>query len=472
MADAHGQDLAETAPLLATARKTAAGDPALLAAVELRRSVQANVAGGDAARALHHAAAATELARACGDVPLEAAALTMTARMERVLGRLDSAPVTLAAALALDVPPPRIGIRNSPEYLAARHAVFDGRLPEARRMLAGLLPVAQSAGEAEDLVDIWRSLAEVDSGLGACARALRWAERAVDLTAAAGMSPGPAWYTAALAHSCGGTFPEALRYAAQALRASREEQDALHTTRSLWVLGAVQLHTGQVERAAAALAEVAELEARAGAADPAVLRWQADAVEALAASGRTARARTLLDGMEDRVGPHTGHAALRAALTRARAACRHLDGAHDEAVELLEDAARGFARLGLPVEEGRTHLARGRVERRRRRAAAARTAWETARALFEEADARPWTALTDDHLSHLPGHPPAPHDGRAPELTDHERRLAGLVRAGATNQQAAQQMFISPKTVETMLSRIYRKLGIRNRTQLTATLSP
>lgn len=475
VADAHGQDLAETEPLLATARRTAAGDPALLAAVELRTAVQVNVAGGDAALALHHAGAATELARAGGDVPLEAAALTMTARMERVLGRLDTAPVTLAAALALAVPPPRIGIRNSPQYLAARHAVFDGRLAEARQALIGLLPAAQASGEAEDLVDIWRSLAEVDTGLGSCARALDWSARAVRLTASAGLSPGPAWYSAALAHSCGGTFPQALRYAAQGVRASREEQDTLHTTRSLWILGAVHLHTGQVDHAAAALAEVAELEARTGAADPAILRWQADAVEAFAASGRTERARALLDRMQDSVGSHTGHAALRAALTRARALCHQLDGNSEEAVELLGDAARGFAQLGLHVEEGRTHLTRGRVERRRRRAAAARTAWETARSLFEAAEARPWTELTDDHLAHLAGHPPTPPGeprtpGTAPELTAHERRLAALVRAGATNQQAAQQMFISVKTVETMLSRVYRKLGIRSRTQLTAAL--
>ncbi|MGW7105469.1 LuxR C-terminal-related transcriptional regulator [Streptomyces xanthophaeus] len=469
VADARGQDLAGTGSLLATARRTAAGDPALLGAVELRTAVQANIAAGDAALALHHAGAATVLARQCGDTPLEAAALTMAARMERVLGRLDSAPVTLAAALALAVPPPRIGIRNSPQYLAARHAVFDGRLVPARLALTDLLATAQASGEAEDLVDIWRSLAEVDSGLGNCSRALRWAALAVDLTAAAGLSPGPAWYTAALAHSHGGSFPQALRYAAQGLRASREEHDTLHTTRSLWILGAVHLHQGHVEEAATALAEVDALEAHAGAADPAVLRWQADAVEAFAASGRTARAHALLDLMQESVGPHSGHAPLRAALTRARAACLHLDGAHDEAVELLADAARSFVALGRPVEEGRAHLARGRVERRRRRAAAARTAWERARTVFEEAGARPWTALADDHLSHLAGRPPA---ASSPELTEHELRLAGLVCAGATNQEAAQQMFISAKTVESTLSRIYRKLGIRNRTQLTATLGP
>ncbi|WP_411104068.1 LuxR C-terminal-related transcriptional regulator [Streptomyces sp. cmx-4-9] len=476
VADARGQDLAETGALLAAARRAACQDPALLAAVELRTAVQANVAAGDAALALHHADAATALARQCGDTPLEAAALTMAARMERVLGRVDSAPATLAAALALAVPPPRIGIRNSPEYLAARHAVFDGRLAQARRALTDLLPDAQASGEAEDLVDLWRSLAEVDCGLGACSRALRWAALAVDLTASAGLSPGPAWYTAALAHSHGGSFPQALRYAAQGLRASREEHDALHTTRCLWILGAVHLHHGQVEQAATALAEVDALEAYGGAVDPAVLRWQADAVEAFAASGRTARAYDLLDRMQDAVGPHPGHAALRAALTRSRAACLHLAGEHDEAVELLEDAARTFTVLGRPVEAGRTRLARGRVERRRRRAAAARTAWEAARTVFAEAGARPWTLLAEDHLSHLAGRSPAPAAPGAarpaPALTEHERRLAALVCAGATNQEAAQQMFVSAKTVEATLSRIYRKLGIRNRTQLTATLSP
>ncbi|MEW1929273.1 helix-turn-helix transcriptional regulator [Streptomyces sp. NPDC088360] len=474
--DAHGQDTAGTRPLLATARRTAAEDPALLAAVELRAAVQANISGEDFARALHHAQAATDLARAARAVPLEAAALTMTARMQRVLGRLDTATATLDRALSLAVPPTRLGIRNSPQYLAARHAVFDARLPKARALLLRLLPAAQECGEPEDLVDLWRSLAEVDAGRGACGQALLWSARAVDLTAAAGLSPGPAWYTAAMAETCGGSFAQALRHAAHGVRASREEQDALHTTRGLWALGAALLHTGRVERAAATLAEVAQLESRSGAADPSVLRWQGDAVEAFALCGRTDEARDLLERMQERVGPHPAHAALRAALTRARALCRYLDGADavEEAAELLADTAGVFASLGLPVEEGRTQLLRGRVERRRRRAAAARTAWERARVLFEDAEARPWTALANDHLAHLSGQAATSSGSAGPtaqRLTEHELRLAELVRTGATNQEAAQQMFISVKTVETVLSRIYRKLGIRSRTQLAAALT-
>ncbi|MEV8319278.1 LuxR C-terminal-related transcriptional regulator [Streptomyces sp. NPDC059900] len=474
--DAHGQDTAGTRPLLATARRTAAEDSALLAAVELRAAVQANLAGEDATAALHHAQAATGLAQAANDIPLEAAALTMTARMQRVLGHLDTATATLDRALSLAVPPARLGIRNSPQYLATRHAVFDARLPRARALLLHLLPAARESGEPEDLVDLWRSLAEVEAGRGACGQALHWSARAVDLTAAAGLSPGPAWYTAAMAQASGGSFAHALRYAAHGVRASREEQDALHTTRALWALGAALLHTGRVEKAAATLSQVAELESRSGAADPAVLRWQGDAVEAYALCGRTNEARGLLEHMQERVGTHPAHAALRAALTRARGLCRYLEGvdALEEAAELLADAAHAFAELGLPVEEGRTQLLRGRVERRRRRAAAARTAWEGARTLFEDAEAYPWTALANNHLAHLAGHPPAPGGSAAPaprRLTEHELQLAELVRTGATNQEAAQQMFISVKTVETVLSRIYRKLGIRSRTQLATALT-
>ncbi|MEU5683738.1 helix-turn-helix domain-containing protein [Streptomyces venezuelae] len=472
--DAHGQDTAGIRPVLAAARGTAADDPALLAAVELRAAVQENVSGDDFARALHHAQVATTLARQARAVPLEAAALTMTARMQRVLGRLDAASSALERALALDVPPERLGIRNSPQYLAARHAVFDARPAEARELLLPLLPVAEESGEAEDLVDLWRSLAEVDAGRGACGQALHWSARAVDLTAAAGLSPGPAWYTAALAQTCGGTFARALSLAAHGVRASREERDALHTARGLWILGATQLHTGRVEEAAGTLAEVAELESRSGAIDPALLRWQADAVEAYALSGRMDEAHELLEHMQERVGPHPAHAALRASLTRARGLCRHLGGAGEEAAELLADAADVFAGLGLPVEEGRTHLLRGRVERRRRRAAAARSAWESARELFDGAQARPWSALAVGHLDHLTGRASAPGSPGGPAvhgLTEHELRLAELVRAGATNQEAAQRMFISVKTVETVLSRVYRKLGIRSRTQLAAALT-
>ncbi|MEV7415929.1 AAA family ATPase [Streptomyces sp. NPDC089919] len=467
--DAQGQDLAGVDLLLARARHLAAGRPALLAAVELRAAITANIADGDPAAALDRARAAAGLAAAAGDPVGHAAALTMTARMERVLGDPAAAAGTLARALALDVPAEAAGVRNSARYLAARHAVFDDRLAEARTRLLPLLALAERAGDAEDIVDVVRSLAEVDARAGACARALHWAERALALTAEAGLSPGPAWYTAALAQAAGGSLVRAEEYASQGVRASREEHDGLYTARNLWVLATVRLHTGRPAEAAARLHEVAALDAEQRAADPTMLRWGPDAVEALATAGRPAEARALLAALRAQGPAWAGRPAMAAALLRGEAHCVLRDGSPAEAGRLLAAAVEGFRAAALPLEEGRTLLAVGRLERARRRQAAARTAWEGGRTLFAAAGARPWLGLADELLSRLTGRAPLPGPG---DLTEPERRLAALVSAGATNQEAAGRLYVSVKTVEGMLSRIYRKLGVRSRTQLAGALPP
>ncbi|WP_405020872.1 LuxR family transcriptional regulator [Kitasatospora sp. NBC_00070] len=464
--DAHSQALAALDPLIARCRELAGADPGLLAAVELRAAIAANVTHGAPGEALGAAARAAELAHRSGQSGLEAAALTMRARMERVLGR-DDAPATLGRALALAVPAHRFGVRNSAQYLAARHAVFDDRLPWAREQLTGLLAVAERHGDTEDLVDIWRSLAEVDTRLGRCPDALAGADRAVRVSVSAGLSLGPAWYTAALAQSVGGSFPAALRYAACGAGAAEEEGDALHLARNLWVLAAVRQHGGDSAGAAAGFAELARLEG-GPAADPTMFRWQPDAIEAFAAAGRPDLARELLAQAGPAVEAHPGTAA---AWSRARGVLLARTGAGEEAVAVLRRAADGFGGSGLPVEQARTLVACGRVERSRRRQAAARAAWEQAAGLLAEAGARPWLELTHELLARLNG--TGAGSGTAPvdELTGTERRLAALVGGGASNRQAAQQLFVSVKTVEGTLSRIYRKLGIRSRTQLAAALA-
>jgi len=473
--DVSGQDLAATEELLAAARTAARDDPRLLAAVELRAAIRANVTAEDFAQALTHARTAAELARGTGDDVVHAAALTMAARMERLLGRPDRARTAVRSALEIAVPPQALGVANSPQYLQARLAVFDGHLAQARASLLELLPVAKAAGGAEDLTDLCRSLAEVDAGLGAGADALAWAAQARSYTREADLSPGPAWYTTALVHCHCGSFEEALDYAQRALRASRSEGDQLHVTRSRWITGAVHLHCGRISRALAAFEELAaDTRGSRPGDDPGTLRWRADAVEAFATAGLLQRAHELLDVLNETTAAHAAASFSRALVSRAHAVCLAEAGDSDRAVSLLEEAADSFTLLGHPVEQGRTLLTRGRIERRRRRAAAARTSWEQARTVFTAAGAHPWSALTDGHLARFNG-TVARTAGSAGEetyrLTERERLLVRLIADGKTNPEAAHQMFVSRKTVEAMLSRVYRKVGVRNRTELAALMS-
>jgi DNA-binding NarL/FixJ family response regulator len=60
---------------------------------------------------------------------------------------------------------------------------------------------------------------------------------------------------------------------------------------------------------------------------------------------------------------------------------------------------------------------------------------------------------------------------RRPELTPVERRVATLAAEGMTNRDVAAALFISTKTVEANLSRVYRKLGIHSRAELGRSMS-
>ncbi|WP_433324966.1 LuxR C-terminal-related transcriptional regulator [Spirillospora sp. CA-294931] len=463
--DASGQALKDVDEELARAADLAARDPALLAAVRLREAVRANLCEGSPHRTREIAAQAVELARAAADPAIEVRALTMRARMERVCSD-PAAAATLAEALDLDVPPDRIGVADGPRYLAARHAVFDDRLDEARDLLLDLLPLAERRGGTEDLEEVLRSLAEVDVRSGHCARALAWSERALAVCSAAGLSPGPVWYTGALVQTAGGTFQQAAEYAHRGALVSREEHDLVFRSRNLLALGTVRLITGRPGQAVATLLEVAELEGRQQVVDLRALRWHPELVEALAAAGRLDEAEHLLDRTHaTAVAQGVTSTGVGPSLLRARAAVQARHGEIDEARDLLTRSADAFAALGLPLEEGRTHVSRGRLERSNRRPAAARAAWTRAAALFDQAGARPWRALTADLLDRL-------EPRGTGTLTEAERRLAALVAQGATNQEAAGRLFLSVKTVEAMLSRIYRKLGIRSRTQLVSTLDP
>ena len=102
----------------------------------------------------------------------------------------------------------------------------------------------------------------------------------------------------------------------------------------------------------------------------------------------------------------------------------------------------------------------GSVQRRNRKKRDAREALTNASDVFERLGARLWVERTAAELARIGGRAPA--EG----LTPTELRVAELIAAGRTYREAAAELFISPKTVQWNLSKVYSKLGIRSRTEL------
>jgi DNA-binding CsgD family transcriptional regulator len=126
-----------------------------------------------------------------------------------------------------------------------------------------------------------------------------------------------------------------------------------------------------------------------------------------------------------------------------------------------DEAVREHDRLPLPFELGRALLVRGAVERRAKRKREARDTLTKALEVFDGLGAALWADKTRAELARIGGRAPSSLD-----LTPTEDRVAALVAAGSTNREVADALFVSIHTVEANLKRIYRKLGVRSRTEL------
>ena len=116
------------------------------------------------------------------------------------------------------------------------------------------------------------------------------------------------------------------------------------------------------------------------------------------------------------------------------------------------------ARTTDPFQHARTLLALGRTQRRAKKRGDARRTLDDALARFETLGAPLWAEQTRAELARIGGR--APSRG---ELTEAERRIALLVADGRRNREVAAELFLTEHSVETALSRIYRKLGFAPR---------
>jgi DNA-binding CsgD family transcriptional regulator len=177
-----------------------------------------------------------------------------------------------------------------------------------------------------------------------------------------------------------------------------------------------------------------------------------DLVEAYVHTQRAADARRIVDRLDRTAAEEQGHSA--AALV---ARCRGLVAEDYE--EHFASAIGHHEQVPTPFERARTELCWGERLQGQGRKRAARGHLECAAATFERLGARPWLRRADPGSRRL-------GTVAADELSPREYQIALVVGRGATNQEAAAELFLSRRTVESHLVSIYRKLGIRSRSEL------
>jgi DNA-binding CsgD family transcriptional regulator len=149
------------------------------------------------------------------------------------------------------------------------------------------------------------------------------------------------------------------------------------------------------------------------------------------------------------------------------ARCRGVMADHDqEADELFAEALRHHDHRVPPYERARTQLAYGERLRRSRRRAEARIQLRSALDTFDGVGAALWAQRARAELS-ATGETARKRDVNTLDaLTPQELRIARLVATGSSNKDVAAQLFLSSRTIEYHLGKVFTKLGVTSRVEL------
>jgi DNA-binding CsgD family transcriptional regulator len=186
-----------------------------------------------------------------------------------------------------------------------------------------------------------------------------------------------------------------------------------------------------------------------------------DLVEAAAGAGRSDEALDAVAAWQ-RWARHSGHPIGDVVLARARA----LLAPPDDADARFQEALAAHERLAWSFGQARTELAYGEFLRRARRKTQARAQLRAALGRFEALGAAPWADRAASELR-ATGETARKRDASTlDQLTPQELQIARLVAEGGRNRDIAARLFLSPKTVEYHLRKIFQKLDIAARTDL------
>lgn len=263
-----------------------------------------------------------------------------------------------------------------------------------------------------------------------------------------------------------GRADDARRNTRDALAAGRRCRSQRLIEWPITTLAILDLSLGRHDDALAGLQPLADnLIAAPRATEIVSASFLPDAVEAMCAVGRYDDADRLLTAFEANA-RRLDRPWMLALGARGRATVLAAQGDTAGAVEAVTFALDSHRRMQMPFELARTELLAGQLARRDRRRETANRLLRTALTTFEAIGTPLWAdraraelSRVDFTVQHVDG------------LTATERRVADLAASGATNRDMASKLFISPKTVEANLTRIYRKLDIHSRAELARIMS-
>jgi DNA-binding CsgD family transcriptional regulator len=458
----HDDAWPATAELLGRALAEAGDDPEALAEIEGGLAWTSHM-GGDLPQALAFAHAALTRAETLGDPAALAKALADASFLEFVLGQGMPAEA-LERAIALGESGDRLRILSRPSWLRCLMLEYMDELDGARSGLELLYRHASEQGDENALPFVLNHLSRVECFAGNWELAARYANESYESTLASGQAVQQTFTLSsrALVDAHLGSVDAVRAAVDEGLRLAERTGVRPATFELLSVLGFLELSLGNTAEAHLHLGPLAKAVAAAGFAEPGVFRFHANEIEALVALGRFEEAEALLSELE-RQGATLGRAWAMATAGRCRGLLRAALGESREAFAAFEVAFEHHERVPQPFELARSLLALGTVQRRAKKKRIARASLERALEIFDRLGAPLWSQKAHLALERVSGRSPAQAG-----LTPTETRVAELVAQGRSNQTVADALFMSVKTVEWNLSKIYRKLGIRSRGQLAA----
>lgn len=464
LADTIGDSIEEPVRLCEQALVEAADEPLLTSEVHTALGVFTWIAG-DLERATEHCRQAVTFAERAGDDLRLAVAIGEACHAEAILG-VPWNRVAMQRALKIEETVEDMPLSLRPSVQLAVISLVTDELDTARRLLTETLERARRAADEPATFHALFRIAELELREGNLAEALRAAREATALTRQGGIvqEQAAAEMVLALVHAHIGALDEARDLGEDAYRSADAGGDRGVAIRCAGVLGFVEISAGHPDLALEWLTPARrELEAM-GTGELSISGVVQNELEALVAVGSLEEADAVVEFVE-RKARRSGRAWHRVVAARGRALVASARGESEAARTSIDEALAAHAELPQPFELARTLFAAGFVERRAKHWALARERFTAALELCDDLGAAPWAERAAAELGRLPGRRP-----RTTELTATESRVAELVAEGLSNKDVAARLFVTVRTVEANLSRVYAKLGVRSRTELTRKL--